>query len=322
MKNIILFLFIAILCVSCKRESQIEKEISEIEMSVAIERFDLAFAHAKPTELPKLKAAFPFMFSKKYEDAFWIEKMKDTLQLELNKEVELAYPNLNVVEGEVESLFQHLKYYFPEFKTPRLVAATSFVDYRNKIIVTDTITLISIDTYLGSDHYFYDGIQKYLRANFTSQQIVVDMASEYAKGYIFPKQNKTLLDEMIFFGKQLYFKDVMIPFKTDAAKIGYTQDQIDWSIANEAQIWSYLVEKELLFSTDSKLPNRFINPAPFSKFYLEEIDQESPGRIGQYIGWQIVRAYMKNNDASLKEMLTTNAENIFNESKFKPIYND
>ena len=65
----------------------------------------------------------------------------------------------------------------------------------------------------------------------------------------------------------------MIPFKTDAEKMGYTQEQLDWAIANESIYGSYFIEKEnCLFSTDSKLPGRFINPAPFSKFYLEEID--------------------------------------------------
>ena len=318
MKNIFLFLFITLLCVSCKQDVNLEKEISKVDISVAIERFDLAFAQAKPNELSKLKETFPFMFSKKYEDSFWVAKMQDTLQIELNKEVEKAYPNLNLVEGEIESFFQHIKYYFPEFKTPRLVSATSFVDYRNKVIVTDTISLISIDTYLGNEHPFYNGIQKYLAANFTESQIVVDFASKYAENYIFPKRNKTFLDEMIFFGKQLYFKDIMIPFKTDAEKIGYTEEQLNWSKANEGQVWSYFVERELLYSTDSNLPNRFINASPFSKFQLVEIDKESPGRIGQYIGWQIVRAYMKNNDVSLKEMLTNNAEEIFNKSRFKP----
>ena len=73
-----------------------------------------------------------------------------------------------------------------------------------------------------------------------------------------------------------------------------------------------------MYSTDSKLPGRFINPAPFSKFYLVEIDNESPGKIGQYMGWQIVKAYMKNNEVSLKELLTTSPEDVFNNSQFKP----
>jgi len=110
----------------------------------------------------------------------------------------------------------------------------------------------------------------------------------------------------------------MIPNKTDAQKIGYTQDQLDWAKANESYIWRYFVERELLYSTDSDLPSRFINPAPFSKFYLVEIDNESPGKIGQYMGWQIVRAYMENNDVILKQLLTASTEDIFNNSKFKP----
>jgi uncharacterized protein YjaZ len=123
---------------------------------------------------------------------------------------------------------------------------------------------------------------------------------------------------MIYFGKQLYFKDLMIPFKTEAQRIGYTEAQLKWAFSNESYIWRYFIERELLFSTDSKLPGRFITPAPFSKFYLEGIDTESPGRLGQYMGWQIVRAYMQQNKVSLKDLLKADSEEIFNNSKFKP----
>ena len=69
------------------------------------------------------------------------------------------------------------------------------------------------------------------------------MATDYAKKYIYQPKTKTLLDEMVYFGKQLYFKDAVIPFKTDAEKIGYTQEQLDWALANEQYIWQYFVEK-------------------------------------------------------------------------------
>ena len=68
---------------------------------------------------------------------------------------------------------------------------------------------------------------------------------------------------------------------------------------------------------DPKLIPRFISPAPFSKFYLE-IDNESPGRVGAWIGWQIVRSYMKNNEVSLPQLLHTSAKEIFEKSKYKP----
>jgi uncharacterized protein YjaZ len=122
---------------------------------------------------------------------------------------------------------------------------------------------------------------------------------------------------MIYFGKQLYFKDRMIPFETDAEKIGYTQEQLDWAISNESYIWRYFIEKELLYSTDNSLPSRFMNPAPFTKFYLE-LDSESPGRLGQYIGWQIVRSYMEHNDVELMDMLQMDTKDIFDNAKFKP----
>jgi len=318
MKKALLLLFLLIVIVSCNNESQLEQEIGKIPMDIMIERFDKLFSNVNESSLPKLKQDYPFMFSKKYTDSFWIAKTRDTLQVELSDEVLKAFPNMDEQQKEIKSLFQHIKFYYPEFTPPRIITTTSFVDYRNKIILTDTIALISIDTYLGSDHEFYQGIQKYIKQEFKKSQIVVDLANEYSKKYIYQGQNKTLLDEMIYFGKQLYFKDMVIPFKTDAERIGYTNEELDWAHVNESYIWRYFVERELLFSTDSKLPGRFINPAPFTKFYLEEIDSQSPGRLGQYIGWQIVRAYMKNNNVSLKDMLIATPEEIFNKSKFKP----
>nr|HRM13383.1 gliding motility lipoprotein GldB [Flavobacterium sp.] len=62
---------------------------------------------------------------------------------------------------------------------------------------------------------------------------------------------------------------------------------------------------------------RFINPAPFSKFYLE-IDNESPGQVGAWIGWQMVRSYMENNKVPVADLLKTDAKEIFSKSKYKP----
>jgi gliding motility-associated lipoprotein GldB len=314
----LLFLLVVISVLSCKNDSELEDNIARINTDIQIERFDKLFSEVTSENLPKLKTAYPFMFSEKYSDTFWLKKKADTLQIQLFNEVNKVFKNEEYAEIEIESLFNHLKYYFPEFNPPRIITITNSVDYRNKIIVTDTIALIALDSYLGSDHEFYGAIPKYLSKNLKKEQLVVDLAEAYSKNYIYHPQRKTLLDEMIYFGKLLYFKEVMVPFKTDAERIGYTNAELDWSRVNESYIWRYLVERELLYSTDSKLPGRFINPAPFSKFFLEEIDANSPGRIGQYIGWQIVSAYMSNNDVSLKDMLSASTEDIFNNSKFKP----
>lgn len=322
MKYYSLLFLIIVSFFSCEKENKLEKEIAKIDVSFEVERFDIAFSEATPVELPSLMQTFPFMFPDKYDDSFWIARMKDTIQKELITETVAKFKDFKPYKLEIEQLFQHLKYYFTEFKTPRVITSTSGVDYRNKVIVTDTISLISLDTYLGKEHHFYIGIQQYLAANLKPDQIVVDLAKGYSDRYIFQQTRKTLLDDIIYAGKQLYFKDKMIPFKSDAQKMGYTEDEMKWAEANEEYIWRFFIDKELLYSTDAKLAQRFINPAPFSKFYLEKIDNDSPGRIGQFIGWQIVKAYMKNTDAQFKEMLNTTSETIFNKSKFKPRKND
>ncbi|WP_298554485.1 gliding motility lipoprotein GldB [uncultured Algibacter sp.] len=317
MKSILLFLCVMILIVSCKKENRLETEIANINTNIKIERFDKLFAEVTSEKLSDLKTAYPFMFPEKFTDSFWLAKKTDTLQVQLFNEVDKTFLDFNPIELEIESLFNHLKYYFPEFNPPRIITTTNDVDYRNRVVVTDTISVIALDSYLGSEHKFYGSISNYLKAGFNQVQMVVDLANKYAEKYTYQSDRKTLLDEMIYSGKLLYFKDVMLPFKTEAERIGYSEAEMEWAILNESYIWRYFVSRELLFSTDTKLPRRFINPAPFSKFYLE-IDAESPGKLGQYIGWQIVRAYMNQNDVSLKEMLIKSTEDIFNNSKFKP----
>lgn len=315
--RIFIFLILGLILVSCDNNSKLEIEISKIETPFVVERFDKAFFEAGPKELPELKDAYPFLFSKQVPDSVWIYRINDTLQDQLLSEVHKAYPEFENTKDELSGLFQHLKYYDKTFRIPRVITLTNDVAYRDKTIVNDSLVLIALDNYLGAEHEFYQNISMYIAANMKKNQIVVDVADGYAKNYVYQTNRKTLLDEMIYFGKLLYFKDVMIPFKTDAEKIGYSDAQLKWAEANESPIWSYFIEKELLYSTDTKLPNRFIADAPFSKFYLE-FDNESPGRLGQYIGWQIVKAYAETTGNDFSKIMETEPEDLFRKSKFKP----
>lgn len=109
-----------------------------------------------------------------------------------------------------------------------------------------------------------------------------------------------------------------MPFESDAAKIYYSDEQLKWADENETEIWSFFVERNLIYSTDNRLEDRFINLSPYSKFYLE-LDNESSPRIGQYIGWQIVKAYLKKfPKTSLNDLLEQESDVIFKKSKYKP----
>ncbi|MDR9456453.1 MAG: gliding motility lipoprotein GldB [Salegentibacter sp.] len=313
-----LLLFFTVLAIfSCGNMSETEKEIEKVEVDFEVIRFDEKFAEASPESLPELKAEYPYLFPKQYGDEVWEEKLTDTIQLELNAEVAKAFSDFSREEDELHRFFQHIKYYFPDFETPDVITITSEVDYKNKVVIAEDKLFIALDTYLGQDHHFYIGLQEYLKKNFWRSQILPDVSQAYAKKYVPRPQARTFLAHMIYYGKMLYLKDLWIPFRTDADKIGYTPEEFEWAKSNEEQIWRHFVDKEFIFDTDSELYTRFLYPAPFSKFYLA-LDNESPDRLGQYIGWQIIRKYMDRNEASVEEMLQTDAETIFNNANYKP----
>lgn len=312
-----LILIVVFLLYTCKNDTALEKEITSIAIDFKVERFDKAFANTSPGTLPKLKSEYPFLFSKHISDSIWYQRLKDTLQQQMFSEVDSVFTDIRGTKQNIKSLFQHLKYYDQRFSLPRVVTIANNVDYKAKNVVNDSLVIIDLMNYLGQNHEFYQNKALFISQNMRPSQIVPDIANSYAERYAYQSSRKSFLDEMIYAGKLLYFKDVMLPQFSDAEKIGYTQNEIEWAKINESQIWSYFVERELLFSTEAELFSRFITPAPFSKFYLQ-LDNESPGRLGQYIGWQIIRAYAERTENDIIKIMQTEVEEIFTKSKYKP----
>lgn len=310
--------FFLLLFVACQKDSKLEKEIAQIPISFEVERFDQKFAQVTPEGLPNLKKEYPLLFPEQYHDSVWYGLLNDTIQQEINTEVTKAFPEFKKEKEELHELFQHLKYYFPEFKTPRVITITSNVDYRNPVILADDLLLIGLDTYLGDEHEFYYGIQQYFVKNFIKSQIAPDVALVYAEKYIPRPKQRELLSYMIYFGKIQYFKEQMLPKNSKASIIGYTEEEMHWAEENEKEIWGFFVEQKLLYQTDPDLRRRFLDVGPFTRFGLQ-LDNESPAQLGQYIGWQIVKQYAeKNKEVSLSEIIQTDSETIFKASNYKP----
>lgn len=318
MKKIILLLALTIAMVSCKKENEVEEKVAAVPVpKVEVVRFDKKFFGGQPQDLPALKQEFPYLFPAGNEDAVWLNNMKDPFLRKLYDEVQKKYPSLSTLENELASLFQHIKYYYPKEATPKVVALVSD-DLEVKSIYANNLVLIPLSLYLGKDNKLYEGLPKYQIQEYEQSQILPDIVTSFGSSVIAPPQDRNLLSLMIAHGKDLYLKDRLIPDVADEHKIGYTKAQLDWVIANEAEMWRYFVENKLFYDNDARLAGRFINPAPFSKFYLG-FDAESPGGTGRWLGWQIVRAYMENNkNVTLQELLAADAKTIFDNSKYKP----
>lgn len=302
---------------SCNNKSQLEGEIADIPFQVSVDRFDQIFMNSTPETFPKLKLKYPFLFPNQIHDSVFLKRISDPIQKLIRRAVDSVFNDFSSTEKELISLFKHIKYYNPSLKKPRIITLYSDVDYRNKVIVTDSIVLISIDNYLGSNHEFYDSFYTYIKKTLRKDQIVIDLADAYAERWINQPRRTTFLEELIYQGKKLYLKEIWVPTAENHVVMGYTTEEWQWAIDNEFYIWEYFIENELLYSTDPKLVSRFIEPAPFSRFNLE-LDSESPGALGKYIGWQIVKSFVKNNDTSILSLLQMDAQTLFNNAKFKP----
>ena len=313
------YLFSVVFCcflVSCEKKTAVEKAVEEIPVTIKVERFDKVFFESKPEDLQKMKRQFSYFFPAGVPDSVWLNKSQHPLWRELYGEVQKKYSDFEPVRAELVTLFKHIKHYFPKTRTPRAITVIAEMDYNNKVIYADSLVIIALEMYLGKEHKFYE-FPKYIKQNFEQRQMMPDVVSSFSVRKITFERDKTLLNQMVYAGKQLYLKDLLLPEYTEAEKIGFTPKEVSWCQDNETYIWRYFLENELLYSDESKLSSRFIDPAPFSKFYLE-IDNESPGQVGTWIGWQIVRSFAENNKVPLAQLLQMNAKELFEKSKYKP----
>jgi gliding motility-associated lipoprotein GldB len=314
----IFFVVIFLCLIACQSVIKNEAEIEMQAVNLKLDRFDLKFYNQDPAIIPELKKEYPYLFPNQFSDDVWISRQKDSLQLMLQDAVQKSFSDISPLEDKLSHLFKHILFHFPKIKVPHVVTLTNNVDYQIKTVYSDSLLLISLDTFLGVDHPFYDGIPSYIRKELDQKFILSQVVEKFASFVITPPEDRTFLAQMIYEGKKLYLQDLLLPHESDTIKIAYTEEELEWVYDNELYIWQYFIERQLLYKTDPDLVQRLLEPAPFSKFYLE-LDNESPGRVGRWIGWQITRSFMDQNpEISIEELLRLPAQKLFNLSKYKP----
>jgi gliding motility-associated lipoprotein gldB len=315
MKIKLFLLFVSLFALaSCDRT---EREIAQIPMEVKLLRMDSIFFHTPTKELPLVKAKYPLFFPDNTSDEEWAEKQADSLQKELFTEITKTFGDFSQQKKAIKNIYQHVKYYFPHFTPAKIVTLTSDVDYLSRVIYADSLFLIGLDNYLGAKHPFYVDIEGYIAQELDQKYLPTDVALSLARAIIPLQRNTTFLDAMIYEGKLLYLAQQFLPKTPEEDLLKYTSEKYEWAVENEAQIWRYFIDKQLLYSTEKKVQNRFIDLAPFSKFYLD-LDNQSPGSIGKFIGLSIVKQYMQKHPVPLSQLGTIPTEELFKDANYKP----
>lgn len=310
-------LLILLALVSCKDETQEIVDVSHIEMHVEIDRFDRKFYNTSDFSLEQLKQSYPFLFPEMYHDTIWSKRRSDVFENELFKKVDAEFGDFSQDKAAIEDVFKRVAYYFPSFEAPKVYTLVSNLDTESKVIYANPMLFVSLDMFLGSQDTLYSGFPEYMIHKFDRNDLPVAVGEAFAEQLVGFKRARIFLNQMIAEGKKLYLLNKFVPSVSEKDIMGYADVKYDWITSNESEIWKYFIENDLLYSTDTNLYHRFMADAPFSKFYID-IDLQSPGRVGSWIGWKIVQSYMKNNNVTLQELLQTDADQLFKQSKYKP----
>jgi gliding motility-associated lipoprotein GldB len=332
MKNIVFSLSLILMLASCNRNPQ-KINVSNVSVDLKIRHLDAYLLQQKQDQM---KDAIPLM-KRWYGDFFDIftyrmiaiggteqpnfpellySFVSDTLirKLELNVAEKVDTVQLR---KELESAFKHYKYYFPSKELP--VIYTCISGFNQSVVISEKLIGVSLDKYMGTDSPFYEqlGLPVYKRKNMHPEKIVPDMMQAWADAeWPKPDKDNSLLSHMIQQGKVLYFMDAMLPDLNDTLKIGFSEKQLGFCRKNEAKMWTYLAEHKMLFTTDRMSIKRVIDDGPYTATFSEE----SPARSGVWLGWQIVRSYMKQNkDIKLADLMNnSDVQLILNQSGYRP----
>ncbi len=327
----IFFLALIIFFLASCQESKEKKYVS-------IHRFEQALFSANKSKdvdkyLLSIEKQYEPMFATSLEDTNYLNVVKEFIKdKEMNNAynlVKIQYPDLKNLEEELSNALHEIKQIKQdtidsEIYTLIVGPAEYSQAFQNRILVYPEFSAISIDLYSIeklSNHPYYKTIPQYLHTSLGKENIAPHYVNTYLKEITFrniPLQSQnpeaTLLDCILEEGKYIYATEAVLEEKPLNYILEYTKEQLEWVEQNEANIWAYMIENQLLYNKDRTKYFHLIAPGPSTKNIAN-----SPARIGNYIGYKIVQSYMKENSISIDSLFNTlDSKLILQQSKYKP----
>jgi gliding motility-associated lipoprotein GldB len=332
-----LFFIISFLFMSCTQENK--KDISKIAVEVTLLRFDKDLAQIKPNELPLklplLKKKYGVFYDDYFEKILNLGSTQDTSYYHLVREVlngrpfqdlqhetDSIYPTLENLKPQFVEAFKRIKYEYPKWEAPKLIAYIS--GFQVQTPIGSGYVGIGLDMFLGPKSKFYpalvESVPHYISRRFTTENIVPRVVEVISREELFPEsdKDKNLLAKMIYHGKVLYLMKELLPNTADSTLIGYSEEQLNWAQQFESDIWAFFLEQDLLFNSDYLKIQKYLAEAPFTPG-LGDKNNSAP-KLGLYIGWQIVNKFMDENPkTNLHDlMLMDDAQKILRLAKYHP----
>ena len=227
-----------------------------------------------------------------------------------------VFADVKDMEKGLSKAFGRIQYLYPEVEFPQLYLFIS--GFQTPIYFADEIVGIGGDMYLGSDYEYYNRVvYDYQKTTMRKECIPVDVVSALLfRTLPYTSTKSRLLDQMLYRGKVMYLCAQIFDELPGYEVMGWTKEQWKWCEKNERAIWHLVMDKRDLFKTENIVLSSYLNDGPFTS----EISQDSPGRLGVWIGWRIVESYMEHNEnVTLQELMNEpDAQKILELSFYKP----
>lgn len=324
---------ILLLVSSCGKSNRFEIDTTKNRYEVNIQRFDKDLIQLDTndikTSVDSLYRRYPLFMPQFIENVLetpssdtaevrrlFSQFITDSTFVSVNKKTIETFGDISDIEKSVSDAFTYIHYYFPEVQLPEIYFFVS--GFNRSVMLNEKFIGLGTDMYLGADFAPYKNLTyEYLLSNMRREYVATDLVSATLfRMFVMNSSEDRLLDNMIFRGKVMYLLSVFMPDETPEKLMGYTPEQWKWSEKYEKQIWTAIIDNKDLFSTDKLLIRKYMNDAPFTA----PISQESPGRLGTWIGLRIIISYMnKNTDIDLKGLMNeNNSQKILENSSYKP----
>lgn len=332
-RKLTLLAIVAALLSSCTGGTLRKADIEGIDLTLRVERFDSAFWTIDTTniggEMHLLEENFPGITPIYLENVVNFGAAdaeithhtyrlfrRDTAVQHLYTDCLNAYSNISDINHALTDAFRRARYFFPHIATPRLYCHVS--GFNQSVVVGEGFISLSLDNYLGADYPIYTliGIYEYQRTNMVRAKVVPDYIVGWLSSEYYQRPHSSLLDDMIYHGKILYAANCLLPSTPENVIMGYSAEQWEWMSTREPELWNMMVGSRALYETNALVKGQYLNDGPFTLPF----SQESPARGGAYMGWQIVKSFMKNNrSVSLQQLMEiADAQSILARSGYKP----
>lgn len=336
MNKFYLIIFLSFVITSCSGD-KLDVDVSNVEVDLKFERFEKEmFEGSSPEEMAKINQNLIEKGGELYE--FYVYEMlragsvyddsigtllsffvNDSMMQMMMEDLETEFSDFNVVEEQLTDVFKRLKYHLPNSPQPNKIITYNGA-FTFGVVSTDSVIGIGLDMYLGAQNRLVREIRfpQYMKDKMNRDYLSLDVAQSWLMTNVLGEdQGETFLSSMIYYGKLRYILKALLPKSEDHIIMRYNPEEYDFAVASEFEIWEYLIEMNWIYSIDMKVKLRFFEEAPSTV----GIDG-SPGRIGQFMGWQMVKQYMEaNEDVTIEQLLfETNEAKILKE--YKPEENE